>query len=252
MTLLVGILCEDGAVIAADRQLTQGMVGVSSSKIRRVNNNTIFAASGPVGTGQQVEYALLQFHSKFGGMDYADAVIQMQPIIQDKVLMPNYAISHRLNRPIQSCECFFSSVFKDGLCLAHMNWEGNFTKLTREHSFRCAGSGGLNGTALLSVIRSALFAEALPTLEKGIMAAAATVKTAIDLRSPGVGFDVDVKVLRRAGENMAVAETISSQQMSEHLDLIEWAKKQVIAAWDTLTKAPPGKQIDRPPERHSS
>lgn len=250
MTLLVGILCNDGAVIAADRQLTQGLVGTPSSKIRRVNENTLFASSGPVGMGQQVEYILRQSHHKFGQMDYAEAAIQMQPIIQEKILSPSYAIPKMLGRQIEPCECLFASVFKDGLCLSHMDGAGKFTKLTEEHFLCCSGSGELNGLALLSVIRSVLFPDKIPTLETGIIAASATVKMAIDLRSPGVGFDVDVSVLRSADNQAATAEEISPEHLSENVDLLEWAKKQLIAARDNLSgKSPPSppKRRDVPP-----
>lgn len=249
MTLLVGILCDDGAVMAADRQLTQGLVGTPSSKIRRVNENTLFASSGPVGVGQQVEYILRQSHPKFEQMDYAEAAIQMQPIIQEKILSPSYAIPKMLGGQIEACECLFASVFKDGLCLAHMDGAGKFTKLTGEHFLCCSGSGELNGLALLSVIRSVLFPDKIPTLETGIIAAFATVKMAIDLRSPGVGFDVDVSVLRGADKG-AMAEEISPEHLSENVDLLEWAKRQLIAARDNLSGKPPSsppKRRDVPP-----
>ena len=252
MTLLVGILCEDGAVIAADRQLTQGLVGTSSSKIQHVNNNTLFAASGPVGVGQQVDYVLRQSHPKFGETDYGDAVIQMQPVIQNSVLGPNYAIPHKLGEQIAFCECFFASVFKDGFKLAYMNGAGNFTQLTKGHSFHCLGSGALNGMAILSVIRSALFSEGLPSLDMGILVATSTVKIAIDLRSPGVGFNVDVGVLRRVDEKTAIVEEISPEQLSEHVDLIEWAKKQLIAARDTLSDNNLNKNVELPPKRRGN
>jgi 20S proteasome alpha/beta subunit len=59
MTLLVGIVCDGGAVIAADRQASHGVfgnitVGHQVSKINTIGGNTLFASSGPVGLSQQL------------------------------------------------------------------------------------------------------------------------------------------------------------------------------------------------------
>lgn len=59
MTLLVGVLCSNGAVIAADRQATHGAmgqqtVGQSVTKVRVINGEALYAWSGHNGLGQQL------------------------------------------------------------------------------------------------------------------------------------------------------------------------------------------------------
>ncbi len=59
MTLLIGILCTDGAVIAADRQATHGNAGQPTiaqpvSKVTPIGGNILFAVSGHIGLGQQL------------------------------------------------------------------------------------------------------------------------------------------------------------------------------------------------------
>jgi 20S proteasome alpha/beta subunit len=59
VTLLVGVLCSAGAVIAADRQATHGAMGQMTvgqpvTKIRIIGGDTLFACSGHAGLGQQL------------------------------------------------------------------------------------------------------------------------------------------------------------------------------------------------------
>lgn len=59
MTLIVGIICADGIVIAADQQATHGAMGVPTvgqavTKVRIVDANILFAGRGHVGLGQQL------------------------------------------------------------------------------------------------------------------------------------------------------------------------------------------------------
>jgi 20S proteasome alpha/beta subunit len=63
MTLLVGILCSDGAVIAADRQTTHGSlgrqtVGQTTVKVTPIKAKVLLASSGHRGLGQQFCHAL--------------------------------------------------------------------------------------------------------------------------------------------------------------------------------------------------
>lgn len=63
MTLLVGILCQNGAVIAADKQTTHcslgGMtVGLPTTKIKSVKDKALLASSGYRGLGMQLAAAL--------------------------------------------------------------------------------------------------------------------------------------------------------------------------------------------------
>lgn len=237
MTLLVGIHSEGGAVIAADRQLTQGMVGTPSSKVRCFNDNTVFAASGPVGLGQQVEYVLFRAHATFEKTDFTDCMIGLQPIIQEKILNPGYAVAKQMGEQIPACACIFASVFKDGPAIAYMDGLGNFTKLNEEHPFICMGSGAMNGVTILSSLWSVFFTDATPSLQDAIFAAYSTVSIAIAIRSPNVGFGEDVCILRHPDKNCSVAkaEQIPAVDLEEHLNYIEWVRNTLLSSRNKLS-----------------
>jgi len=59
MTLLVGIFCKQGAVLAADKQASHGglgqlTVGQPTTNIKTLGDSILFASSGPIGLGQQL------------------------------------------------------------------------------------------------------------------------------------------------------------------------------------------------------
>ena len=83
MTLLVGILCDGGCVIAADRQATHGAMGTQTvgqptTKVSIIGGDTLFATSGKVGMGQQFEAIIQDKHKEFKTRKFrsADKLIQ--------------------------------------------------------------------------------------------------------------------------------------------------------------------------------
>src|ERR1700733_14553682 len=83
MTLLVGIVCQDGAVIAADKQTTHGSmggmtVGMPTTKIKVINNKVLLASSGWRGTGLQLAAALEENVDGFERQPAAISVKQVQ------------------------------------------------------------------------------------------------------------------------------------------------------------------------------
>ena len=234
MTILVGIHSEEGAVIAADRQITHGnLVGMPSSKVRCLNDGTIFAASGPVGLGQQVEFVLSSAYGKFAKQMYAASAIELQPLIQNNILAPGYTIAKSFGGMLPLCMCLFASTFHDGPAIAYMDDMGNFTKLDGEHPFICLGSGGPNGTAILSSHWSVFFSKTPPSsLQEAIFAAYSTVNIAIEIRSPGVGFEGDVCILRYPNKSseVAKAEQVPQEELQEHGDYIGWMREALISS----------------------
>lgn len=84
MTLLVAILCDDGAVIAADKQTSHGTglsgvtVGHSTTKIQALKHNVLIASSGHRGLGQQFASAVETLTEGFPRQYRKDSVINIQ------------------------------------------------------------------------------------------------------------------------------------------------------------------------------
>ena len=82
MTLIVGALCEDGAVIAADRQVSHGSlgqttVGYPGNKVFE-HEDMIYAISGAVSLAQQVGNVLISNWGNCKSNNYFDIVPHLQ------------------------------------------------------------------------------------------------------------------------------------------------------------------------------
>jgi 20S proteasome alpha/beta subunit len=104
MTLLVGIVCDGGAVIAADRQASHGVfgnatVGHQVSKISTIGGNTLFASSGPVGLNQQFSSILQGELAQFKNRNYAGLAILLQKKIRE-ILDPAFQTAGHAARVI--------------------------------------------------------------------------------------------------------------------------------------------------------
>src|SRR5882762_8776794 len=88
MTLLVGIVCDGGAVIAADRQASHGVfgnvtVGHQVSKINAIGSNTLFASSGPVGLSQQLAHIVQGELHQFKNRNYGSVATLLQKKVRE-------------------------------------------------------------------------------------------------------------------------------------------------------------------------
>ena len=233
MTLIVGILCgEDGAVIAADRQASHAMFGVMTvgqpvTKIRIVGNKVaLFASSGDMGFGQQLEGALFSDLNTFANAPYLRAIAQVQPHVR-ALLEPRINLAKAISplNPGAAQEAIATALlaarFKDGIRIVEMSPIGGFTYLTHEMPFTCIGSGKQNADPLLGYLWSVYFKEGeRPSLDDGILLAYWTVVIAINLKTFGVGFDPDVFVLARSGANYEASQ-VEQAQLQVHNDFID-------------------------------
>src|SRR5260370_42143298 len=99
MTRLVGIVCDSGAVIAADRQASHGVfgnvtVGHQVSKINTIGGNTLFASSGPVGLGQQFASIVQGELPQFKNRNYAGLATLLQKKVREILDPPLQAAGH--------------------------------------------------------------------------------------------------------------------------------------------------------------
>src|SRR5450631_3342938 len=161
MTLLVGIVCHGGAVIAADRQASHGVygnvtVGHQVSKINIIGGNTIFASSGPVGLSQQFASVIQGELAQFRNRNYAGVATLLQKKIReilDPALQTAGHAARVIGQAAQSdvlCSSLLATEFKDGLQLIEIRAQGGFECLTPQLPYICQGSGRLSSRASMS------------------------------------------------------------------------------------------------------
>ena len=106
MTLIVGVRCEYGVVLAADQQATHGVFGAPTigqpvEKIRLLGTNVLLGISGHVGVGQQIEDAISQasrsVHQKNCGAFIKSLQTEIKKVVDPRYESAQIADGHIMN-----------------------------------------------------------------------------------------------------------------------------------------------------------
>ena len=210
MTLLVGVLCSNGAVIAADRQATHGAlgqqtVGQSVTKVQVIRGEALYATSGHKGLGQQLCAIVEGKQQEFKNQGYDRNIAKLQealrPVIDAGFQTAKHAAAVIGNAAAASdCLCggLLAAGFKDGLKLVEITPQVAVEYLTSDMPFISMGSGKASADPFLGFLQKVYWAKNLPTIQEGALAAYWTIQHAIDMKVTGVGFSVDVFILESA------------------------------------------------------
>lgn len=253
MTLLVGIICPDGAVIASDKQASHGAFGTmtvtqSTTKITPIENDILFASSGPIGLGQQIADAIDQDSNNI----HLDNYHQYAPKGQQKIrelMHPSWQMAAVATPVIGSaaqadamCGCLLAAAFRDGIKLIEISPQGGWEYLTDNIPFVCIGSGKANADPFLRYLRSVFFQDQSPNLNEAVLAAYWTVQACIDAGTTGVGMGVDVFVLDATGKKPE-ARQLDEADLAEAKSFVQEAED----AWRTLRDRIRGQGADASP-----
>lgn len=262
MTLLVGVLCTNGIVIAADQQLTHGTMGMQTigqaiTKVTVVGGNSLFASSGHHGLGQQLEAQVQANHAKYLKENYHTGIQVLQKDFRSIIdpSLTTAAIAARLfganAHADATCGCLLAAPFKDDLKLVEITPQVAVECQIAEMPFISLGSGKANADPFLGFLRRVFWPARTPTVAEGELAAYWTVKHAIEMKTPGVGFDVDVFTIEKSGSSY-VAVQLDAAHLKEHEDFRMEAEKRMSSLRDELkaaaTPAPGAAAPSKPPE----
>ncbi len=249
MTLLVGILCPEGVVIATDRQVTHGAlgtptVGQAGTKVSIIRNGeALYASSGPSWLGQQTGAALHKCEAKFHLRTCVDCVADLSKAVRS-VLLPSFDIAQRavhvLGQQATQMDAIGSGLlagrFYDGVKLIDFNPQGGGEVLTLESvPFVSQGSGKANADPFLRFIWDIFWAGKPPTLNEAILAGYWTVRVVTQLRTLGVGCGAEVFTLREE-KSKGVAAKVDDSALEEHDGFIAAVEDAMRGVRDTLGK----------------
>lgn len=235
MTLLVGILSTEGVVIATDKQVSHGAlgnftVGQPGSKAEIIGGQALYASSGPVSVGQQICSAMKGLQAQFGGINCADAVQMIQPAIR-AILNPAFETANKakavMGGQMALMDVLSSGIlaakFKNGIHALDISPQGACEILSPDKvPFVCQGSGKQNADPILQFLWNIYWSSQGPSLREAILAGYWTVKIAIELKSPMVGFTPEVFVLEKAGKDgkHVKAKKIDENDLVQHDEFI--------------------------------
>jgi 20S proteasome alpha/beta subunit len=249
VTLLVGVLCSNGAVIAADQQATHGAmgqytVGQAVTKVRVINGETLYASSGHHGLGQQLCSVVEGQRQQFKNHPYVTCISELQeklrPFVNNALTTAGLAARLVGNTAAMSdawCSGLLAAGFKDGLKLVEITPQVAVEYMTKDLPFISMGSGKPSADPFLGFLRKVYWPTTLPTIQEGALAAYWTIQHAIDMKVFGVGFSVDVFVVEPSDETFK-ARKLDDAEIAEHVDFMKSSEEAMRSVREALTVSP--------------
>lgn len=262
MTLLVGVLSPEGVVIATDRQVTHGAMGMptigqAGTKVQIIRSGSaLYASSGAIGMGQQIGAAL----DKLGGSFDVRTCVGFLPDLSQaarSIILPAFGaaaaavqvLGHQAAQSDALCGGLLASRWADGVKLVELSPQGGCEVLTLESvPFVCLGSGKNNADPFLRFLWDVYWAKKPPTLREAILAGYWTVRVVTQLRTSGVGCGVEVFTVTES-KGKAVTEKLPEAALEEHGDFIAAVEDAMRGVRDGMTKtaAAPTPPVAEPP-----
>lgn len=248
MTLLVGVLCSNGVVIAADHQATHGgmgqqTVGQSVTKVQVINGEALYATSGHKGLGQQLHAIVERKQPEFKNQGYAANIVKLQeavrPIVDPAFQTARHAAGVLGNAAAGDCICggLLAAGFKDGMKLIEITPQVAVEYMTADMPFISMGSGKASADPFLGFLRKVFWPTTLPTLQEGALAAYWTIQHAIDMKVAGVGFGVDIFAVEPSDKSCKARE-LEDAELAEHAEFMKAAEEALRGVRQALTQAP--------------
>ena len=255
MTLIVGIKCKDGVVVAADSAATMGDGVVHTlgqqevKKVHELGSGGVFAATGSVGMAQLLRDRLgrwcdanltraqsgLEAMGSLSNEIRSCVLPQLQASAASVPLVGNHAAASTA-----VCKTLVAVVVRKQAHLFQFDHSGAPELATRELPFVSLGSGQPIADPFLAFLRRVLWGVREPTVADGRLAAAWTVYHVCKTNPGGVGPPVQMATLRAAEDGRPVLEFTSDQEHLEAVIAAEAAlRDHVSGKTDSMVPEPP-------------
>jgi hypothetical protein len=219
MTLLVGIRCTDGVVVAADSAVTFGnsqfhTVSDSVCKIQVIDKRLILAGTGQVGLGQRFAEVAQQLWNDPNAK-------QASPVQIGKAVCTNvFNDFASTGAPKGAFGALLAFPAKGRAELCEFAVQDLQPELKTDGMWYASmGSGQLLADPYLRLIRSVFWQDGPPNLVSGKFAATWVLRHAIDGAPAGLGDPITMAVLEKVNGNFE-ARMLSADELREHHDSV--------------------------------
>ncbi len=223
MTILVGLYCDDGVVIAADSVATSAhgrtptISGLATSKIEIVKDQVIIATTGAVGLGQRFRFLV--------GKAYEDKKFQENAhnvsTHLSRVAMMDFQNTGVPKHPAMGFG--FGALVAAPVQGAHHLIEYDAVDFQPEQKsasllFVSMGSGQPIADPFLGFLKRVFWPSRRPTLREGIFGAIWTLSHTISLAPGGIGGEPHVAVLEKGEKGRWNSRILADEEIAEHKD----------------------------------
>lgn len=266
MTLIVGIRCSDGVVLASDSAATYG-TGYQSTigqqhvtKIHVIRDRILFCSTGAIGVAQLLVDRIesLCGDNKLGGGNPVAVMRTLGQAIAQEVV--GFFQASQASAPLVGtqaasmplvCKCLVALPVGRQPHLFQFNEVGVPEQASDELPFVALGSGQPIADPFLAFLKRVLWKDRRPTLPEGRFGASWTVRHAIQTNPGGVGGKLQLVSLATDGKGKPEIERVDSegpeQEHFQSIDSVEEAiRKHVRGEGETTSEVPrPGAQAPK-------
>ena len=271
MTVVIGMVCSDGVLIATDSQATSGNVARPTTKTRTISGAaTVWSASGAVYVIEEVEAALreVEQHLRNDGSnkwkrafsvpeletirtDFVDVVKQAMESCY-KAVLPGIIVPGMTPGVLPysqhpfATDLLFAGMGNDSKFLLEVACDGQLNWHT-DSGFVAIGSGGEFATVAMELMKPYL-TEGPLDLELGQIVAYRTIETTCDVSAGLVGGPVQIAIANGGGSRV-----LDRAEVDQIQDLVRvWKVKERSLLMSLSDGRSSAESLDPPPDSLSS
>ncbi len=227
MTVVVGILCQNGVVMAADSAATfstgtLATIGQQPTrKLVRINNNILYSSTGAIGISQIIADAVktLWEGDKLKGNKTAEMVMDIVGRRINELVLP-YLSSAHLQQAVgvgggtAVCKSLISMPAEKKACLFQFDANGSPERSTPELPFVSLGSGQPIADPFLALLKRLLWNDTEPTLAEGRLAAVWTIDHVRRTNPGGVGGEIQLATLEGKSGSLPTVDIMEEDDVN--------------------------------------
>lgn len=263
MTLIVGIRCTDGVVMAADGAATYGSLGrrtirQSTRKLEVVRDSIVVGVSGPVGLGQLITESIGELST--GGFfsprrSPEDVMRKLREELWEDVgtaleyaqvaggVIGNSAADSAISHTLVACW------LGQGPTLIQLDQQCAPEKASDDLPFVAIGSGQSIADPFLAFLKRHFWPDdTQPTLADGKFVACWTLEHAIKTAPGGISYPYEVAVVGGASAQEATARKLAREELYEFQQHVSDVSEHLASYRDRLVGETGEEEVSPPPE----
>lgn len=246
MTLLIGIKCTDGVVVAADGATTFGnslgtrTIRQPSRKLAIVNDRMVVGVTGAVGLQQRFIGELSALNP--GASAKRHQLMEMLAGAIRKPMRDEYSMAEAVRDSLGSAAVqgvlsgtLIALVIQGEPTLIQFDHQGSPECATDNLRFVSLGSGQPLADPFLAFLRRIFWADAPPNLQEGIFAATWALEHSIATNPGGVDHPIQVMTVRAVTNGCEIRE-VDETELGEHRQFIQVAERRLATFREAMTE----------------
>ena len=231
MTVLVGIRCLDGVVIASDSAATFGSNGsmtIGQQEVQKVSiiaDSIAYAGTGAVGISQLIINTIGKrwVAKSFSGVRNPDDMMNEIGKAIGELVAP-YWQTAQIQRHLTGdasaslCKSLISVPVNKRFELFQFDFNGAPERATDRLPFVALGSGQVIADPFLALLKRLLWPDTEPTLAEGRLVAVWVIDHVRRTNPGGVGGPIQLAVLTNEGQNV---EILAADRVNEHMQAVD-------------------------------